>query len=122
MHCFSVEGEHRAAMSLNPSEERLKAYVEGHRDERQHWREKVRHLHAKSADLHEVAQVLERDLRSYLRERASVVPALRAGSTADAVARLSLRNLAEYWLRVWSEPRRKAPGTSSPSAPSPIRE
>lgn len=106
-------------MSLNPSEERLKAYVEGHRDERQHWREKVRHVSAKSADLHEVAQVLERALRSYLRERASVVPALRAGSTADAVARLSLRNLAEYWLRVWSEPRRKPPGAdrTSPAFP-----
>jgi hypothetical protein len=95
-------------MSLNPSEERLKAYVEGHRDERQHWREKVRAASAKASDLHEVARVLERDLRSYLRERASVVPDLRGGLSPDAVARLSLRTLAEYWLRVWGEPRRKA--------------
>ena len=96
-------------MSLNLSEERLKAYVEGHRDERQHWREKVRALSGKAADLHEAARVLERDLRSYLRERATVVEALRSGMTPEAVARLSLRNLAEYWLRVWGEPRRKTP-------------
>jgi hypothetical protein len=108
IRCFSAECEHRAAMSLNPSEERLKAYVEGHRDERQHWREKVRAASAKASDLHEVARVLERDLRSYLRERASVVPELRGGLSPDAVARLSLRTLAEYWLRVWGEPRRKA--------------
>jgi hypothetical protein len=112
IRCFSAECEHRAAMSLNPSEERLKAYVEGHREERQHWREKVRGLSGKAPDLHEVARVLERDLRSYLRERASVVPDLRGGLSPDAVARLSLRTLAEYWLRVWGEPRRKVPQTA----------
>ncbi len=102
-------------MSLNQSEERLKAYVEGHRDERQHWREKVRSLSVKSSDLHEVARILERDLRSYLRERATVVESLRGGLSAEAVARLSLRNLAEYWLRVWAEPRRKIAGPGRPS-------
>jgi hypothetical protein len=115
IRCFSAECEHRAAMSLNQSEERLKAYVEGHWDERQHWREKVRSLGAKSSDLHEVARVLERDLRSYLRERATVVEGLRGGLSAEAVARLSLRNLAEYWLRVWAEPRRKPASTGRPS-------
>jgi hypothetical protein len=35
------------------------------------------------------------------------VPDLRGGLSPDAVARLSLRTLAEYWLRVWGEPRRK---------------
>jgi hypothetical protein len=111
IRCFSAECEHRAAMSLNQSEERLKAYVEGHREERQHWREKVRSLSIKASDLHEIARVLERDLRGYLRERASVVPDLRGGLSPDAVARLSLRTLAEYWLRVWGEPRRKVPPT-----------
>ncbi len=92
-------------MSLNRCEQQLFDYVQSKPDERQFWEHKVRVVSATCVDKYEASLRLDAALWEYLRERASVVPVLRAElGKAGAAGRVSMRNLAEYLLRLWGEP------------------
>ncbi len=99
------------AVSLNRCEQALFEYVEKHPEERQFWLNKVQGL-TPSSSMHLAADRLEIDLWRYFLERASVVPALRDFVRHHGSQRTSMRNLAEYWIRLWASPKRpvaKAP-------------
>lgn len=112
----SVEAGLRA-MSLNRSEQQLLDYVQRNPEERHYWQQKVRALAASRVDAHEASLVLDGELWRYLEERARVVPEFREYAVTvgkGAVKRLSLRNLAEYLLRMWVAP--KPPANKKPGA------
>jgi len=100
-------------MSLNRCEQLLFEYVQGHADERQYWQDKVRQIVQSAGDPHTVAVTLDSALWEYYRERGNVVPVFKQTIAREGLKRVSLRNLAEYWVRVWSAPRAKR-STSSP--------
>lgn len=110
-------------MSLNRSEQLVFDYLQTHPEERQHWREKVLAVARQEADPHVAASSLERELWRYHQERSQVTPAFRAEAPLGTVQRLSMRNLAEYLLRLWVAPRAKrrlTPGDNAASGPEKI--
>jgi hypothetical protein len=96
-------------MSLNRSEQRLFDYVQAHPEERHHWEAKVRNIDAAMRDPHAAANRLESELWRYYQERNSVVPALREVALREGMQKTSMKNLAEYLLRLWAPPRIKKP-------------
>ncbi len=102
-------------MSLNRLEQNLYDYVQKHPDERHHWMQKVRNLSARSPDPHTASLQLDADLWYYLSERASVIPELRQALQPNPARRVSLRNLAEYLLRLWAPPRAKPKPPAPPA-------
>jgi len=96
-------------MSLNRIELALYDYVKTHPEERQYWRDKVRALAAEHPDPHVGAARIDAELRRYLRERSSVLPESNALVRGSGPPGTSLRNLAEFLLRLWAEPRARKP-------------
>lgn len=94
-------------VSLNRSEQQIFEYIETNRDERHFWEYKVRDFASKFADLSEAASVIEGELWRYYVERSSVVPALKRLAEREGLRRTSMRNLAEYMIRLWVAPRPK---------------
>ncbi len=94
-------------MGLNRAEQMLSDYVRTHGDERQHWQEKVRSVCRNITNEHEAVARLDAEIRAYFRERASVVEELRETVAREELTRLSMRGLAEYWVRLWTAPRKK---------------
>lgn len=94
-------------MSLNPCEQLLADYVRCHAEERQHWQEKVRQIVRTSGDVHRAAVSLEAELWHYFKERATVVREFKQAVANDGLKRVSLRNLTEYWIRMWCAPKPK---------------
>jgi hypothetical protein len=92
-------------MSLNHSEQMLSDYVRTHPDEMRFWEEKVRVTAAGVADRHAAAAALEHELWRYFEERSQVATPFREAAAAKGLRRVSLRNLAEYWLRLWAPSR-----------------
>jgi hypothetical protein len=92
-------------VSLNRSEQQIFEYIEANRDERHFWEYKVRDFAAKFTVLSEAAAAIEGELWRYYVERASVVPALKRLAEPEGLRRVSMRNLAEYLLRLWVAPR-----------------
>jgi hypothetical protein len=93
-------------VSLNRTEQLLYDYLLKHADEGQHWKEKVRAtLSRHSDDPHSAAVVLESELWHYFRERSQVAAPFREHVKREGLQRMSLRNLAEYLLRLWTVPR-----------------
>ncbi|MFI5336365.1 MAG: hypothetical protein ACHQ5A_06255 [Opitutales bacterium] len=90
-------------MSLNRYEHSLHHYLETHPDEERHWRGKVTEVAKCAAAPGDAARGLERELWEYFTERSRQVPELRQ-LHAGGLRRVSLLNLAEYLLRVWSPP------------------
>ena len=93
-------------MSLNRTEQQLLDYVQRNPEERHYWQQKVRAAAAANADVHDASLLLDAELRRYLEERAQVIAEFREYQER-ANRRLSLRNLAEYWLRLWVAPKPK---------------
>jgi hypothetical protein len=91
-------------MSLNRCEQVFFNYLSQRAEERHYWEEKVRGLIAREGVNHYVVMGLERDLWAGFAERSQVVPTLRQWVQAEGNARTSMRNLAEYLLRLWSPP------------------
>lgn len=91
-------------MSLNRCEQQLFDYVQRNPEERHYWEQKVRGVAASSVDAHGASMFLDGELWRYLEERARVVAEFRDHGLPGA-KRVSLRNLAEYLLRVWVAPR-----------------
>ena len=92
-------------MSLNRSEQQVFEYIEENREERHFWQQKVRGYHATSARDEAAALLIERDLWRYWVERSAVVPEFKQQVERDGLRRVSMRNLSEYLLRIWTEPR-----------------
>ena len=89
-------------MSLNTVEQQVFDYVQKNPEEKNFWEQKVRAIMAAGGPDGEFAarMALDAELRAYLAERASVTRAL-----AGLPAGVSMRNLAEHWIRMWTPPR-----------------
>ena len=94
-------------MSLNRSEQVVCDYVETNPEERGFWFDKVRAVAKEEGDDHAAAARLTEDLWSYYEERAAVVEPFKSMASREGLGRTSMRNLAEYWLRLWVAPRPK---------------
>ena len=103
--CLKRPGRHGARMSLNRGEQVLCDYVESHPEERSFWVERVRRAAAQQPDRVGATRWLAEELQQYHAERLAMVPALAAQTTGGVLPRTSLMNLAEYWLRLWAEPK-----------------
>lgn len=89
-------------MSLNRCEQRILDYVSANVDERQHWMDKVRSTARSCADAHEAARLLDGDLWAYYVERSQVAEPFRGAVRHEGLSRTSMKNLAEYWVRLWA--------------------
>lgn len=101
-------------MSLNRSEQMVLDYLQSHSEERHYWLEKVRRTSASSTDEHEAASSLQRELWNYFQERSAVVEPFKGAAHREGVQRTSMRNLAEYLLRLWAPRPKKKPVTDHP--------
>ncbi|MCC5025465.1 MAG: hypothetical protein J6386_22975 [Candidatus Synoicihabitans palmerolidicus] len=100
-------------MSLNRCEQLVSDYVEQNPEEHRFWFEKVRALAAEERDDHVVATRLAEELWYYVEERAAVASPFRDMAEQQGLRRISMKNLAEHWLRLWVGPR---PKRKKPSA------
>ena len=100
-------------MSLNRSEQVLYDYVQLHREERQFWQDKVRAIVTRSLDIPAAVSRLDLELWRYFEERSAVVPVFMAAARSLGARRISMKNLAEYLVRLWTEPRPKKPSSES---------
>lgn len=96
-------------MSLNRAEQLLFDYIRNHPEERQHWQEKVRGVAKAVTDPHQAALVLDGDLWRYYEERSQVAAPFVEIAHREGIRRISLRNLAEYLLRMWAPARPTRP-------------
>ena len=94
-------------MSLNRSEQLVCDYVEANPEERSFWYDKVRDTARVERDDHEAAARLTEALWAYYEERSAVVEPFISLEAREGLRRTSMRNLAEYWLRLWVAPRPK---------------
>jgi len=95
-------------MALNQIEQRLFDYMQKNLDERLFWEQKVRALAAAHVDDFAAGAAIEGEIRAYVVERVRIVKSL-----SDMPTGISMRNLAEYLLRVWAPPRPKKKKDSS---------
>ncbi|WP_221029511.1 hypothetical protein [Actomonas aquatica] len=103
-------------MSLNRSEQMVSDYVEENPEERRFWVDKVKATAAAEPDEHVAAARLAEELWRYFEERAAVVSPFRDLKDRFGLGPSSMRNLAEYWLRLWVEPRPKKRSNRQPYA------
>ena len=98
-------------MSLNRIEQRIFDYLQGHPEERQFWMEKVRATAAR-LPTEAGATKIEAELWRYYEERSAVAEPFRQAARVEGLHRSSMRNLSEYLLRLWTEPKppKKGPG------------
>ncbi len=90
-------------MSLNRAEQMVFDYLQIMPDEKRHWHDKVMAVSAHARDPHAAAMELEGELWRYFEERSAVASPFREMAQREGgVRRTSLRNLAEYLLRVWA--------------------
>ncbi len=89
-------------MSLNRAEQMVFDYVQQHPDEKSHWQDKVTAISARATDPHRAAVALEEELWRYYEERSAVASPFREVAQREGLRRISLRNLAEYLLRLWA--------------------
>ena len=104
-----IQGQARtlADMSLNRSEQMVFDYIQRHPEERQFWVHKVQTISRSESDDHAAALLLESDLWRYYEERSSVASPFRETAQREGLRRTSMRNLAEYLMRLWLAPRPK---------------
>ncbi|RRJ97383.1 hypothetical protein Ga0100231_002210 [Opitutaceae bacterium TAV4] len=92
-------------MSLNRTEQTLFDYLRANPEERRHWESKVRTTAtACSGDIHEASILLDSYLWDYYRERSEVASPFREIVAREGLQRTSLRNLADYLIRLWAPP------------------
>jgi len=94
-------------VSLNRSEQRIFDYLSAQAEERQFWMGKVQKIAREEVDDFGAARRLEPELWHYYLERAGVVPSLREVAAREGLQRISMRNLAELLIRLWTTPRPK---------------
>lgn len=98
---FGGTGRRVGGVSLNRSEQQLYDYVQKSPEERRHWEYKTRILAANTPDVHEAARLLDAELWQYYLERAGVLPEFKRAVQREGTRRISMKNLAEYLLRLW---------------------
>jgi hypothetical protein len=96
-------------MSLNRSEQMLYDYVQGQSEERQYWRAKVQSIVSASPERADAVVRLDSELWRYYVERSEVAPVFVAAARAYGLERTSMKNLAEFLVRSWTEPKPKKP-------------
>jgi hypothetical protein len=96
-------------MSLNRSEQLIYDYIQSSPDERHHWFAKVQAIAKESADTPSAVARIDSELWRYYLERSEVAPVFVAAARAFGTKRVSLKNLAEYLVRLWTEPKPKKP-------------
>jgi hypothetical protein len=102
-------------MSLNRSEQLLYDYIQAAPDERHYWTSKVQAIVKESADTPSSVARIDSELWRYYLERSEVAPVFVAAARAYGTKRVSLKNLAEHLVRMWTEPRpRKAAQLGDP--------
>jgi hypothetical protein len=94
-------------MSLNRCEQRVFDYLQGHAEERQYWVSKVQSISRRHGDDASAVRELEPELWRYYQERSAVAPPFKEAARAEGLQRTSMKNLAEYLIRLWLEPRPK---------------
>jgi hypothetical protein len=99
-------------MSLNRNEQMVFDYLQTHPEERQHWVAKVRAAAFSAVSDHAAATRLESELWHYYEERSAVAAPFRDVAQREGLRRISMKNLAEYLLRLWTEPRPKKKRTT----------
>jgi len=82
-------------------------YVQLHADERQFWQDKVRSIGKSAPTDAAAASELDIELWQYFVERSRVVEPFKSAAQRDGLKRISMRSLAEYWIRMWIAPRPK---------------
>lgn len=92
-------------MSLNRCEQRIYDYLQSHPEERQHWLGKFQSAAKIFSDGHEVVQRLEPELWRYYEERSRVAEPFKGAARLEGLRRISMKNLAELLLRLWTEPK-----------------
>ncbi len=103
-------------MSLNRSEQMLSDYVARNPEELRFWQDKVRSVAQAERDEPAAAARLAEELWRYFEERATVVSPFKDAPDRFGLGPTSMRNLAEYWLRLWVEPRPKKRSAGQPYA------
>ena len=99
---FARESVSFLGMALNQTEQRLFDYIQKNLEERHFWEQKVRALAAAHPDDFAAGAAIDAEMRAYVIERVRVVKSL-----SDMPVGISMKNLAEYLLRVWAPPRPK---------------
>ena len=105
-------------MSLNRSEQALYEYITRHPDERHYIHRKVQSIAVAEEPAKAVAKI-DSELWRYYEERSEVVPIFKEAARAFGMKRISMKNLAEFLLRIWINPKPKSPATRVPSPDSP---
>jgi hypothetical protein len=97
-------------MSLNRSEQILYDYVRRHPEERQYIQHKVQSIWAGAPSAEGAVSRIDAELWRYYEERSSVLPEFRDAAPASGPRRISMKNLAEHLVRLWTDPKpRKSP-------------
>jgi hypothetical protein len=96
-------------MSLNRVEHLVYEYVMDHGEERQHWTTKVRGFVTGCQGVADATARLDSELWRYYLERSSVAAAFREDARTYGTKRVSMKNLAELLIRLWTEPRPMTP-------------
>jgi hypothetical protein len=96
-------------MSLNRSEQALYDYIRGHAEERQYLQHKVRVISSESDDVGKAVARIDMELWRYYEERGAAEPSFREDLRVHGPKRISMKNLAEYLVRMWIEPRPRKP-------------
>jgi len=99
-----LAGQDARLMSLNRGEQLISDYVQDNPEELRFWQDKVKSTARQEPDRHQAAAELAAQLSAYVAERAEVVPVIHKLRTGPGMAAVSMRNLAEYWLRLWAPP------------------
>jgi hypothetical protein len=99
-------------MSLNRCEQRLFDYVERHPEERHYWTAKVQSVYRRTGDAMAASVELEPLLWSYYEERSAVAAPFKEAVRTEGLRRTSMKNLAEFLLRLWTEPKPKKPAST----------
>ena len=89
-------------MSLNRAEQMVYDYLQKEPDEKRHWEGKIHGISQRANDPHRAAMDLEQELWRYYEERSAVASPFREVAQREGLRRVSLRNLAEYLLRLWA--------------------
>lgn len=107
-------------MSLNRSEQTLHDYIKRHPEERQYIHDKVRTLASTAADAAGAVARIDSELWRYYEERSAVVPLFKEAARVLGLRRTSMKNLAELLVRLWVEPKPKAPGAAATLPPKSV--
>jgi hypothetical protein len=112
--CFWASWGQVGGVSLNRFEQALYDYVKGHPEERHYWHDKVRALAADSAGIPSAVARIDSELWRYFVERSAVLPEFCGSERGPGLRRTSMKNLAEFMIGLWTEPKPRKPAHLEP--------